>query len=155
MSILRVSNPALFDLVKVGGWVDRVCVGLGVPGAVPYLRECCTREHTQILLGVEMEEPRALLVTQLPTPFMVHPTILVGYNSGSPALGRALMREAASWARAAGHSRLRLTNGSGRSDAAYLRGLSRVGMTLVASATAFTVELGEEQECGSISHGGS
>ena len=103
----------------------------------------CARPNVQILLGIENHGPVALLVTQLPSPLMLLPTILLGYNSGSRALGHEMMAQAGAFARLGGYDRVLLVNRSGRSDAAYARGLGRVGI-IKDRMTVFEVELKEE-----------
>ena len=49
----------------------------------PHIEEICGEPHTQVLVGVEEDALHALLVTQLPTPFMLLPTVLFGYNSNT------------------------------------------------------------------------
>lgn len=110
-----------------------------------YIADLCGQEHTQVLLGIEEGRPVALLVSQLPTPLMLQPTILFAYNEGSKEIGAEMVEEAARWMRAAGFSHFLFTNRSGRSDAAYERVLRPHGK-VVERATTFLVELRKEEQ---------
>ena len=113
--------------------------------AAAHITELCGQEHTQVLLGIEGESPVALLVTQLPTPLMLYPTVLFAYNEGSKAIGGEMVEQAASWMRDAGFSHFLMTNRSGRSDAAYERILRPHGK-VIERATTLLVELRKEEE---------
>ena len=137
----HILNPAVLRHPALRPWLWWV-VSKMLPGHMQPVAEhvegLCGEAHTQVLLGIEAERPAALLVTQLPTPFMLLPTVLLGYNEGSRALGHAMMAEAASWAREHGFEKLLMVNRSGRSDAAYARTLQRIGM-ITGRATVFEV----------------
>jgi hypothetical protein len=141
MLIERVTVPAVLRHPTLRPWlwwtVSKVA-GRCEPIA-PHIEEICGEPHTQVLVGVEEDALHALLVTQLPTPFMLLPTVLFGYNDGSRNLGHAMMAEAASWAREHGFEKLLMVNRSGRSDAAYARTLRRIGM-ITGRASVFEVQ---------------
>jgi hypothetical protein len=142
--IHRLLHPAvLYHLLP---WLEEVCEHLGLDiSASPYIADLCGKAHTQVLLGVEEERPVALLVTQLPTPLMLYPTILLGYNTGSKPLGAEMMHTAAQWLRAEGFDCFLATNRSGRSDAAYERGFRPHGR-VIERVTTLLVELNKEEE---------
>lgn len=144
--IARIVSTKVFELPPVWEFLQGVCAHFRLPHAA-CLEICgmCGRADTQLLLGIEAETPKALLVTQLPSPLMLLPTIVLGYNSGSWALGEEMMAQAGTFARAAGFDRVLLVNRSGRGDAAYARTLGRVGI-ITGRATMFEVELKEEQK---------
>lgn len=144
MTIVRVVVAQVFTIEPVWEFLQRVCTHFRLPHAA-CLEICnmCARPNVQILLGIENHGPVALLVTQLPSPLMLLPTILLGYNSGSRALGHEMMAQAGAFARLGGYDRVLLVNRSGRSDAAYARGLGRVGI-IKDRMTVFEVELKEE-----------
>jgi acetolactate synthase regulatory subunit len=141
----RLQHPQVLLHPALLPWLERVCAHLGLHVcASAYLADLCAQAHTQVLLGIEGERPVALLVTQLPTPLMLQPTILLGYNDGSKAIGAEMMREAARWLRTEGFDRFLAMNRSGRSDAAYERGLRPHGM-VIERVTTFLVELNKEE----------
>jgi len=142
--IHRLLNPQVLQHPALLPWVDRVCGRFELCAyASAHIAELCAAAHTQVLLGIEEERPVALLVSQLPTPLMLYPTILLAYNEGSKAIGGEMVEEAARWMRDAGYSHFLMTNRSGRSDAAYERVLRPHG-TVIERATTLLVELRKE-----------
>lgn len=146
MEVHRLLHPGILAHPLLAPWFLGVCAGL-VPNPEPVARHVaalCTEAHTQVLLGIEGAQPRALLVTQLPTPLMLLPTVLLGYNEGIPALGKAMMQQACAWMRENGYYSFLAVN-RGRNSAAYARGLRPFGEVSDAGTT-FRVELREEEE---------
>jgi hypothetical protein len=141
MPACRVANPEALRHPALAYWLAGVCEHFHLPVHAPaHIAEVCARADVQVLLGVEGDEPRALLVTELPTPFNVRPFIVLGYNRGTRALGRELLLWATRWVREQGYTSFDMINRSGSSDAVYerkLRGLGRV----TDKASVLTVEL--------------
>ena len=144
--IQRLLTPQVLEHPWLRPWVWSITSRFDLSQDAPeFVAGLCGQAHTQVLLGIEEERPVALLVTQLPTPLMLYPTILLAYNEGSKAIGGEMMQEAVRWVRAAGYSHFLMTNRSNRSDAAYERGLRPHG-TVIARATTLLVELRKEEE---------
>lgn len=153
--IQRLLHPGILAHPYLAPWLARLCAKL-VPNPEPVTRQLCalcTEAHTQVLLGIEEGQPRALLVTQLPTPLMLLPVILLGYNEGTKQLGKAMMQQACAWVRENGYSAFLAVN-RGRNSAAYARGLRPFGKVSDAGTT-FRVELREEEEENDAVRGGA
>lgn len=148
--IHRLLTPQVLDHPALRPWFYRSVLKL-IPGPERMVAACeqisalCAEAHSQVLLGIEEERPVALLVSQLPTPLMLYPTILLAYNEGSKAIGGEMVQEAARWMRGAGYAHFLMTNRSGRGDAAYERILRPHG-TVIERATTLLVELKEEEQ---------
>lgn len=143
---LRVQHPLILRHPALWPWLGSVCAAMDRPKAAAFIADLCGRSDALVLLGVE-DRPCALLCAELPSPLNLFPWITLGYNDGSPALGREMMRQAAQWFRAHGHTTFQAINGSGRSDAAYARGLRCVG-EVTERHSLLTVALREEEQDG-------
>jgi hypothetical protein len=124
--IHRLLNPQVLQHPALKPWFY-FSVSKLIPGpermvaAAEQISALCVEAHTQVLLGIEEERHTvALLVTQLPTPLMLYPTILFAYNEGSKAIGGEMVQEAARWIRAAGFTHFLMTNRSGTAEEGFI-----------------------------------
>ena len=82
----------------------------------------CTDENSFLFLGFEDGHAHALMMGYFPTSALFpYPVISLIYNEGSKALLRIVVNEWQALLTSRGYSRTWALNGSGRSDAAWLR----------------------------------
>jgi hypothetical protein len=148
MQVLTIQHPQVLLHEALLPWLTGVCAGFKLRASAPaYIAGLCGEVHTQVLLGIEAEAPRALLVTQLPSPMDLLPTILLAYNEGSAELGTQVLAQATAWMQAREHTKFQLVNGSGFADVVYERRLRRTGLgKVVDRKSILTIELEGEKE---------
>ena len=142
--ILRLTEPEVLRHPALASWLDAVCTKLERPHAPAYIIDLCAKPDTLVLLGIEAQKPRALLVLQPPSPLTLYPIITLGYNSGSALLGKSMMDAAATWCGQQGSAFCHAVNGSGASDAAYERCGRRCGWSVVDRQTFITFAVPQE-----------
>ncbi len=108
-----------------------------LPELVADVTEFITSDEHFFVLGSEYHKPLALALGFFHTsPLFPHPTLVAAYNEGSIPLRNLLRRKVMDILTARGYTTALAINGTGRPDAAWIRGLAPTGMTGEAFGTA-------------------
>lgn len=124
MTIWKLSNPAAFKIEGLRTLAERACQECGVSMVTgpDYIAGMCGHWNTCVIAGLEQEEPVALMIAELPTPFMLHPSIPLAYNRGSTELGAEMFMILREFVQGSGYTRVQMQNQSRARDDVWARG---------------------------------
>ncbi len=128
-NVVLLRNPRALLVPDVFGLIKRAVKSVelaadGIEGAAQELFDYCTNEDLFMFLGFEDGHAHALLMGYFPASSLFpYPMVSLIYNEGSKKLLRMLVADYGTLMEQRGFSRTWAMNGSGRSDAAWIRSL--------------------------------
>lgn len=124
MTIFKLSSPAAFQIPNLRILAERACQECGVSMVTgpDFIAGMCGHWNTCVIAGLEQEEPVALMIAELPTPFMLHPAIPLAYNRGSTELGAEMFKVLRQFILSSGYTRVQMQNQSRARDDVWVRG---------------------------------